>query len=82
MKFVLVNDKTPRKQTFCALCGEPIGAGYLREIGTQLCYCDPDCYADHCKSAITALADFARASLVALASNRMNERTEVGLTAK
>jgi hypothetical protein len=82
MKFVLVNDKTPKKRTFCALCGEPIGAGYLREIGTQLCYCDPDCYTDHCKSAITALADFARASLTVLALNRLSERTETKLTAK
>jgi len=82
MRFVLVNDETPRKQFFCALCGDPIRAGYLREIGTQLCYCDPDCYADHCKSAIMALADFARASWIALASNRINERTEIELTAK
>jgi len=82
MKFVLVNDKTPRKQSFCALCGGPIGLGYLREIGTQLSYCDPDCYADHCKSAIMALADFAKASLVVLAPNRIKERTEAELTAK
>jgi hypothetical protein len=82
MKFVLVNGNTPSRQSFCVLCGEPIGAGYLREIGTQLYYCDPDCYADHCKSAIMALADFARASLVVLVPNRMKERTEAELTAK
>jgi hypothetical protein len=82
MKFVLVNGRTPCKQFSCALCGTPIGAGYLREIGTGLCYCDTDCYADHCKSAIMALADFARTSLVVLAPNRMKERTEAELTAK
>jgi hypothetical protein len=31
MKFVLVNDRTPRPQSFCARCGEPIGRAYLRE---------------------------------------------------
>jgi hypothetical protein len=46
MKFVLVNGRTPCTQSFCVMCDEPIGAGYLREIGTQLCYCDHDCYAD------------------------------------
>jgi hypothetical protein len=47
MRFVLVNGRTPCRQSFCARCREPIGAGYLREIGTQLCYCDHDCFADH-----------------------------------
>jgi hypothetical protein len=76
MKFVLVNGRTPCKQSFCVLCGEPIGACYLREVGTRLCYCDHDCYVDHCKSAILAFANHARASLAALASSRMNEPSE------
>jgi len=42
------------------MCGEPVTARYLREIGTRLCYCDHDCYTDHCKSAVLALT--ARAS--------------------
>jgi hypothetical protein len=67
MKFVLVNGRMPCKQSSCVLCGEPIGASYLREIGMRLFYCDHDCYADHCKIAVLALADFARASSVALA---------------
>jgi hypothetical protein len=46
MKFLMVNGRVPCKQSSCVLCGEPIGAAYLREIGTQLCYCDHDCYAD------------------------------------
>ncbi len=76
MKFVLVNGRTPCKQSFCVLCSKPIGAGYLREIGTELCYCDHVCYADHCKSAIVAIADHARASWAALAAYRMTERSE------
>jgi hypothetical protein len=55
MKFMLVNDRTPGKRPSCMLCGEPIGRGYLRKIGTGFFYCDHDCYADHCKSADEAL---------------------------
>jgi hypothetical protein len=62
MRFVLVNGRTPCRQSFCVLCGEPIEAGYLREIGTQLSYCSHDCYSDHCKSAVLALAGHAKAS--------------------
>jgi hypothetical protein len=32
MKFVLVNGRTPRPQSFCALCCEPIGESYLRDL--------------------------------------------------
>jgi hypothetical protein len=39
MKFVVVNGRTPRQQTRCALCCEPIGKSYLRELTTQLSYC-------------------------------------------
>jgi hypothetical protein len=44
MKFVLVNDRTPYPQSFCALCCEPIAETYLREIATRLSYCDHGCY--------------------------------------
>src|ERR1700730_3975040 len=36
MKFVLVNGRTPRPESFCALCCEPIGESYLRELTTRL----------------------------------------------
>jgi hypothetical protein len=49
MKFVLVNGRTPRPESFCALCCEPIGETYLREIATRLSYCDHQCYLGHCK---------------------------------
>jgi hypothetical protein len=44
MKFVVVNGRTPRLQTFCALYCEPIGKSYLRELTTRLSYCDHRCY--------------------------------------
>ena len=48
MKFILVNGGTPRPQSFCARCCEPIGASYLREIAIELStfsYCDHACHA-------------------------------------
>ena len=62
MRFVLVNERSPRREAFCVSCDEPIQAGYLREIGTQLTYCNHNCYEDHCSSAFLALEGRARAS--------------------
>jgi hypothetical protein len=57
MKFVCVNDRAPTKQSSCGLCREPIGRGYLREVGTGLFYCNHDCYVDHRESAADAFAN-------------------------
>jgi hypothetical protein len=62
MNFVLVNGRTPRPQSFCALCCASIGENYLREIATRLSYCDHKCYVGHCKVAVPALQNHARAS--------------------
>ena len=76
MKFVLVNGGMTCKRYSCVLCGEPIGASYLREIGMRLFYCDHDCYADHCRSAVQALASLARVSTGFLTPSQMKERSE------
>lgn len=60
MEFVLVNGRTPRPQSSCVLCCEPIGDSYLREIGTRLSYCNHDCYVDHCSDAVLALENRAQ----------------------
>jgi hypothetical protein len=39
MKFILINGRTPRVESFCALCFEPIGETSLREIANPLSYC-------------------------------------------
>jgi hypothetical protein len=70
MRFILVNGRTPCRQSACALCSKPIGAGYLREIGTRLPYCDADCYADHCLGAIQALDNHVTSAKIALAGSR------------
>jgi hypothetical protein len=62
MKFVLVNGRTPRTQSFCALCCESIGESYLRNIATQLAYCNHECYVDHRKVPVLALQYHAIAS--------------------
>ena len=51
MKFILVNGRTPRPQSFCALCCKPITETYLRDIATRLSYCDHKCYLGHGKLA-------------------------------
>jgi len=62
MKFVLVNGRTPRMLSVCMLCCESIGDSYLRDIVTQLPYCDHKCYVDHCKVPVLALQYHAMAS--------------------
>jgi hypothetical protein len=62
MKFVLVNGRRPRPDTWCALCCEPIGESYLRELTTRLSYCSYECYLGHCKLAVSTLTEQARAS--------------------
>jgi hypothetical protein len=51
MRFALVNGRSPRPDSYCLMCEARIGAGYLREVATQLIYCDQNCYANHCTSA-------------------------------
>src|SRR5262249_54873170 len=62
MKFVLVNGRGPRRESFCGWCCEPIGDGYLRELPTRLSYCNYKCYLGHCKIAGSILKEHASAS--------------------
>jgi hypothetical protein len=66
MKFVLVNGRTPRPQSFCALCCEPIGETYLREIATGLSYCDHQCYLGHRKLAARSYSEAGERLVAAL----------------
>src|SRR5215471_790522 len=49
-------------ETWCALCCEPIGESYLRELTTRLSYCSHECYLGHSKLAVSALTEQARTS--------------------
>jgi hypothetical protein len=44
-RFVLVNDRVPRTDGHCALCGGIVEQGYVRDSQTRLIYCDPQCFA-------------------------------------
>jgi hypothetical protein len=62
IKFGVVNGRTPRPQSFCALCCKSIGERYVRELATRLSYCDENCYAGNCKLTAPMLQKHARAS--------------------
>jgi hypothetical protein len=44
-RFVLVNDRVPRTDEHCALCGGIVEKAYVRDSQTRLIYCDPQCFA-------------------------------------
>jgi hypothetical protein len=62
MKFVLVNGRTPRPESFCALCCNAIGESYVRDLTTRLSYCDHECYLGHGKVGFAVLEQRAMAS--------------------
>jgi hypothetical protein len=45
VRFVLVNDRAPRTEQHCALCGGIVEKSYLRDSQTRLIYCDTQCFA-------------------------------------
>ena len=62
MRFILVNGRIPHPRCSCVMCDQPVGTNYLREFGTDLIYCDYDCYEAHCESAVLLLGNRAMAS--------------------
>ena len=44
MRFVIINDRTPRGSSTCAHCGAPLTRGYLRDLTSYLPYCDGVCF--------------------------------------
>ncbi len=60
--FILVNGRSPRPQSFCTFCCEPIQDSYVREIVTRRPYCSVKCYVDHCMDTTRAFENHARAS--------------------
>jgi hypothetical protein len=44
MRFVLVNDRTPRIPATCAACSRPLGDGFLHDLSTHGRYCRVGCY--------------------------------------
>ena len=44
IRFVLVNNRVPRTDQHCALCGGLLEKGYVRDSQTRLIYCDTQCF--------------------------------------
>jgi hypothetical protein len=44
IRFVLVNNRVPRTDERCALCGGMVEHGYVRDSQTRLIYCDTQCF--------------------------------------
>jgi hypothetical protein len=47
LRFIVVNDRTPRAEAHCALCCTKLTGGYVREVSTKFYYCSRDCFASH-----------------------------------
>jgi hypothetical protein len=45
IRFVLVNNRVPRTEQLCALCGGLIEKGYVRDSRTRVICCDAQCFA-------------------------------------
>ena len=45
IRFVLVNNRVPRTDERCALCGGIVEQSYVRDSQTRLIYCDAQCFA-------------------------------------
>jgi hypothetical protein len=59
-KFVLVNDRLPRADGHCALCGSIIEKSYVRDSRTRLVYCDMECFPGGANIAMPVIKDRAR----------------------
>ena len=59
-RFVLVNDRVPRTDGYCALCGGLIEKGYLRDSQTHLSYCDTRCFPGGTDMAMSIIENRAR----------------------
>ena len=59
-RFVLVNDRVPRTDGHCALCGRIIEQGYVRDSQTRLIYCDTLCFPGEADMAMPVIKNRAR----------------------
>jgi hypothetical protein len=59
-RFVLVNDRVPRTNGHCALCGGIIEKGYVRDSQTRLIYCDTQCFPGEADIAMPVIKNHAR----------------------
>jgi hypothetical protein len=53
---VVVNNRVPRADASCALCGKKIEQTYVQELQTRFVYCDAQCLAGYQKMMVPARA--------------------------
>jgi len=56
IRFVVVNNRVPRADALCALCGTKIEQAYVHELQTHFLYCDAQCLAAYQKMMVPARA--------------------------
>ena len=56
IRFVVVNNRVPRADALCALCGTKITQAYVHELQTRFVYCDAKCLAGSQKTMVSARA--------------------------
>jgi hypothetical protein len=54
--FVVVNNRVPRADALCALCGTKIEQAYVHELQTRFLYCDARCLAGYQKMMVSGRA--------------------------
>ena len=59
-RFIIVNDRVPRANAICAICGMKIETGYVRESQTRLFYCDTKCVPEYAKLTMIPVKTHAR----------------------
>jgi hypothetical protein len=59
-RLVFVNDRIPRTDRRCALCGGIVEKGYVRDLQTRLIYCDAQCFPGPAGTAMAVIGNRAR----------------------
>jgi hypothetical protein len=59
-RFVIVNDRVPRTEQHCALCGGIVENSYVRDSQTRLIYCDTQCLAGGARMALPIVKNCGR----------------------
>jgi len=59
-RFVLVNDRLPRTDEHCALCGGIFEKGYVRDSQSGVIYCDTQCFAGGSHMTVLPIKDRGR----------------------
>jgi len=56
IRFVAVNNRVPRADALCALCGTKIKQAYVHELRTRFLFCSAQCLAGYQKMMASARA--------------------------